>query len=447
MKILYLTNGYKPHRWAGTETYTAGIAEEMTRRGHHVEVICAGNWDVGDNYWNSVTQDEQNGIPVKRINLNWIKSPDPFRYLYDNLAIAEYLTGCLSEIQPDVVHVTSCETLSASILKVVKDAGFPLILSLTDFWFLCPRINLLHANGSNCSGQTSPVECLDCLMHGNRSYLLSKKILPEKILYGTLETISSYTRLTKLRGLRGMAGDMTERKKMLKDALALPDIRVTASSFVQKIYLSASSENDIVVQPYGHDLSWLDAYGGKSKSEVIRFGYIGQIIESKGVHLLLQALNDISSSLFDKFSLVIYGRLDHTPSYGEKIKNLAAHFPNVSFGGIYPHDESAKIFSDIDILLVPSIWYDFPLIIYEAFATRTPVIATNLGGMAEAVSHDVNGLLFEKGNSIDLANQMTRVLTDSGLVEKLKRGIPKVKNIQEEANEFEAMYHKILKSM
>jgi glycosyltransferase involved in cell wall biosynthesis len=83
------------------------------------------------------------------------------------------------------------------------------------------------------------------------------------------------------------------------------------------------------------------------------------------------------------------------------------------------------------------------LIIYEAFATQTPVIATNLGGMAEAVSHEVNGLLFEKGNTKDLANQMARLLVDHGLVEKLKRGIPKVKSIQDEANEFEAMYYSI----
>src|SRR5512134_1897825 len=134
MKILYVTNGYQPQRWAGTETYTAGLAEEMSQRGHDVFVLCAGDWDKGDNYWNGVTQDVQKNIPVRRVNLNWVQAPDPFGYLYDNPVVAEYLRNLLREIKPDVVHVTSCETLSASVIRTVKEVNLPLVLSLTDFW-------------------------------------------------------------------------------------------------------------------------------------------------------------------------------------------------------------------------------------------------------------------------------------------------------------------------
>ena len=89
-------------------------------------------------------------IPVRRINLNWQKSPDPQKYLYNNPAVATFLEDDLNEIKPDVVHVTSCETLSASVLDVVKKANIPLVMSITDFWFLCPRINLLTSQGENC---------------------------------------------------------------------------------------------------------------------------------------------------------------------------------------------------------------------------------------------------------------------------------------------------------
>lgn len=447
MKILYITNGYKPQRWAGTETYTAGIVEEMSRRGHSVSVLCIGDWDKGDKYWNGVTQDVQNNVPVWRINLNWAKAPDPFGYLYDNPSVAEYLKDFLSEFKPDVVHITSCETLSASVICAVKEMNLPLVLSLTDFWFLCPRINLLHGDGSNCNGQTAPVDCLDCKMRDSGAYRVSKKILPEKLLYPLLETVSRYPKLNRIRGLRGLAGNMAERKALLKKQLTLPDYRITASNFVREIFLSNDVTAPIAVQSYGHDLSWLKTYKGKSKSEVIRLGYIGQIIESKGVHLILQALSEIPAVLFDKFSLVIYGNLDHTPTYGRMIKDLATRFPNVTFGGTYSHRDSASVFAGIDVLLVPSIWYDFPLIIHEAFATGAPVIATNLGGMAEVVLHEINGMLFERGSVKDLALQIQRIVSEPELLNNLRLGVPKVKSIQHEVTEFETIYSKVLKNI
>ena len=445
MKILYITNGYKPHRWAGTETYTAGIAEEMAQRRHSVEVLCAGAWDKGDQYWNGVTKDIQNNIPVHRIHVNWAKAPDPFAYLYDNPVVAKYLQRLLCEMQPDAVHVTSCETLSASVLQTVKDMDLPLVLSLTDFWFLCPRINLLHSDGSNCSGQTSAADCLDCKMLDNGKYRQLKKFVPIKLLHPVLEMVAQYPQLTRRRGLRGLAGKMQERKTFLRHSLTLPDQVITASNFVKDIFEANGVSIPIVVQSYGHDLSWLNSYRGKLKSDKIRLGYVGQLIEAKGVHLILQALSEVPDSLMDSFSLVIYGNLDHTPAYGQRLRELAARFSNVSFAGTYQHVESARVFAEIDVLLVPSIWYDFPLIIHEAFATRTPVIATNLGSMAETVLPGLSGLLFERGNEKDLAVQLTRVLSEPGLLKNLQANLPVVKSTREEVTELENLYDTVTK--
>jgi len=444
MKILYLTNGYKPYRWAGTETYTAGIAEEVACRNHVVEVICVGQWDQGENYWNGVTEDFQNGIRVRRINLNWTKSPDPFRYLYHNPIVARYLEKLLREENFDLVHVTSCETLSASIFQTVKNASLPLFFSLTDFWMLCPRINLLHGNGANCNGRTTPDECLACMLMDSNFYHNAGEILPERILLPIFSHLSRYSFFTSKRGLRGWAGDMEERKRLLKHSLTLPDHRITASKFVRDVFIANHVDAPIDVQSYGHDLSWLSSYSGKSKSSLLRLGYIGQVIASKGVHLILQALAYLPQSCLEQISLTIYGNLNHTPSYSKQIRDLASSLPNIIFGGTYQHSESARIYSEIDILLVPSLWFDFPLIIYEAFATQTPVIATNLGGMAEAVSPDINGLLFERGNAGDLALQIRRFLDEPDLLERLRQGISPVRTIQDEVDVLESKYLELI---
>jgi glycosyltransferase involved in cell wall biosynthesis len=237
---------------------------------------------------------------------------------------------------------------------------------------------------------------------------------------------------------------MAERKQMLKHALTLPDCRITASDFVRNVFVANGVTVPINVEPYGHDLGWLNSYTGKSKSNLLRLGYIGQIVGSKGVHLILQALAYLPKDYLERLSVVIYGNMDHIPAYGDKIKNLASGFPNIRFGGTYQHTESAQVYSEIDVLLVPSVWFDFPLIIYEAFASQTPVIATNLGGMAEAVSHGRSGLLFERGNAEDLASQIRHILDEPGLLEQLRGGIPRVRTVQDEVDTLENKYLELI---
>jgi len=260
------------------------------------------------------------------------------------------------------------------------------------------------------------------------------------LLYPMLETISQFPVLTRQRGLRGLAGTMKERKANLKHSLTLPDRVITASKFVKEVFVVNGVTAPITVEPYGHDLSWLQSYQGKSESDKIRFGYVGQLIEAKGVHLILQALSEIPASLLDKLSVAIYGNPNHTPSYGQRLRDLAAKFPNVTFAGTYQHAESGKVFAGIDVLLVPSAWYDFPLIIHEAFATDTPVIATNLGGMAEVVVHNESGLLFERGNVKDLSGQFTRLIMEPGLLKQLRANLPGIKSAREEVSELETIY-------
>ena len=445
MKILFITNGFPPQQWAGTETYTAGLAQELRQRGHEVRVLCGGAWDKGSTYWNGVSDESYQGVKVRRINLNWSLAPDPFGFLYRNPVTADYVAGFVEEIQPDIVHVTSCDILSASVLGIVKDLGLPLVLSLTDFWFLCPRWNLLRSDGENCSGVTSAWECLQCNLLNEKAYRWPSSVLPESIVAPLLTKASQFPLVSRLRGFRGMAGDMSDRKHYLKEALTLPDYRITASEFARDIFVKNGLDVPIHVQAYGHDLRWLESFSGKTESKTLRLGFIGQINYSKGVHLLLQAMQRlVKEGITKEISLAIYGNVEHDPDYSAQLFKMAGNLPNVQFCGVYTHDESGGVFSNIDVLVVPSLWYDFPLIIHEAFATVTPVVATNLGGMAEVVTHNVSGLLFDRGEVEDLAAQLRRILVEPELLQHLRNGVPPVKPIDAEVDELEAIYTKLL---
>ncbi len=446
MRLLYLANGFPPHRWAGTEHYTASLAGAFSRRGASVEVLCVGDWERGRAYFNGSETSVQDGVEVCRLHLNWTRAPDPFGYLFDNPAVAEVVGAHLERRRPDLVHVTSCETLSASVLRVVRGKGIPLVLSLTDFWFLCPRINLLRGDGGACDGATTPWECTRCLAHAAKVYRCPRAVLPESAVATLLTAAGRWPVLNRRRGLRGMVGDMRCRKAFLKDALHWADLRLTASDFVRDVHVANGVTAEILVHAYGHDLDWLAGYAGKTPATRVRVGYVGQLVPSKGVHVLLEAWRRLPAAVSERMSLDVYGALDKVPDYGVRLTGLAEGLTNVRFRGIYDHDDSAEVYASIDVLAVPSLWADFPLVVHEAFATRTPVVATNLGGMAEAVRPGRTGLLFERGNAEDLARQLRRLVDEPDLVDRLRAGIGPVKTVQQEVDELDAMYRGLVTS-
>lgn len=111
--------------------------------------------------------------------------------------------------------------------------------------------------------------------------------------------------------------------------------------------------------------------------------------------------------------------------------------------GEFNHQEVANIFKEIDVLVAPSIWQEnSPLVIQEAFLSKTPVIASRIGGIPELIKDKENGLLFEPGNPDDLYDKMNILINDPHLIKRLKDGIIPPKSIQENALEIEELYMK-----
>lgn len=442
MRILFLTHFYPPTHIGGTETFTHGLAKELLRIGHQVQVLCAGEWDSGDKYWNGYSDQVFENVPVRRLNLNWTKASDVNRYLYDNPVVEQFVKEYLAEVQPDLVHVTSCNTLSASMLRAVKQARLPLVVTLTDFWFICPRVTLLRGDNTNCDGRVTEWDCLECLLSDAKIYRWSKQVLPPSLLESGLTTMSRHGGLTRWPGLRGMAMDVHDRREKLSQALSLADRVLIASESARELYRNSGLTMPIDIVPYGHDLSWLSGYKGKQPSGAVRFGFIGQIAPMKGPQLLIEAFR--KSFQEGQARLLIYGNLDKDPAFGQHLRSLAAERTDIEFRGTYPHEASGRVFSDMDVLVVPSLWNDYPLICNEAFATGTPVIASDFGGMKEFVQHQVSGLVFERGNLDDLSRQLQRFITEPGLLGRLQAGIPRVKSMQEAADEMTDIYRDVL---
>jgi len=446
MRILLVTSFFPPTHTAGTEKRTLGYAVSLQKLGHDVQVVCVGKWDEGDRYWNGYVDEIHQQIPVRRIQLNWTLAPNPNQFLYYNPIVEEYLGNWLTQWKPDIVHITSCLTLSASVIQSAKDKNIPVVLTLTDFWFICPRVNLLKGDGSLCDGQTTAWDCLKCKLWDAGIYHGLSSIFPENINEKILTWASQHPNINRVRGLRGMALDMEHRKAYLSKMLQMADCITAPSTLLGDIINANGLHQNIKVIYSGHDLAWMKNLPPKKPSSLLRIAYIGQIIPIKGVHILLSAFCAVDFE--NQAELLIFGDSNKDRMYFQRLEETSVgHESVVKFNGAFSHEHLGIILSGIDVLVVPSLWYENnPRVIQEAYASKTPVIASNVGGISEFVKDEVNGLLFERGDVDDLAGQLRRFIDEPGLLETLKTGIPNVKNIDEEVHELEQIYQELFQS-
>ncbi|HZW32837.1 MAG TPA: glycosyltransferase family 4 protein [Isosphaeraceae bacterium] len=444
MKVLIATHFFPPNHPGGTEAYTLGLARMLRRKGHASAVICAEDWGKGDSWHPRAVDDEYEGIPVRRLYWNWQLAPNPFVQLYDHPAVNDRLARFLQQSQPDVVHVTSCYTLGAGIIRVARHAGLPVVLTLTDFWFLCPRHTLLRGDGTLCSGPADAVTCLSCLGQGARVYRTATRLFPPAVVARGLLLADHLAGVNRFPGLRGYVGDAMRRLSYLRAVFDEVDVALAPSRFLLETFVRHGFPPErLRYSPYGLDLSWLDTAGQTENGGHLRFGYIGQIDPLKGVDIVVRAFR--AAGVADRAELRIHGDLTKNPRYAALLRQIAAGEPAISFRGPFERAEIAGVYAGIDVLIVPSVWYEnTPIVIAEAFAAGKPVIATNLGGMSEVVRPGVNGLLFERGDVGGLARAIRQLTDDPALLERLRRGIEPVRTIEAEVEDLLDLYARLV---
>jgi glycosyltransferase involved in cell wall biosynthesis len=174
----------------------------------------------------------------------------------------------------------------------------------------------------------------------------------------------------------------------------------------------------------------------------VRFGYIGSLHPHKGVELLLRAF----LGLRGEASLHVHGSAFHSPvshSYWSRIRS-AANSGHIHFHGAYQNDQVREILAGLDVVVVPSLWYEnSPLTIQEAFLAAVPVITAGEGGMAEQVQHGRNGLHFRLGDVADLRARLQQVVDRPELIAELRQGIPPVPDMREHAAAVLQLYHSL----
>ncbi len=400
LKILVVIHGFPPNYMAGSEIYTFNKCTELSKK-HEIFVFTRIEDEFRIPY--KVSESVEDGIHIIRVN-----KPErdyTFRNKYQDFKLAEIFKKVIKKIKPDVVHINHLSHLTVLIVDIIKELNIPIIFTLHDFWMICVRGQLIKDDYSLCLGP-SLENCAKC----NRKYFDSE-IQARQEVESWLATMSR-----------------------INDKV---DLFIAPSQFLKNLYVEYGISNDrIIYMDYGFDKNLLKDIK-KIPSEKIRFGYLGRIIPVKGISQLIEAFNTVDHS---KADLNIYGKPPGSIEYLKKrCENSAIHF----IGG-YDCRDISKVLSDIDVLVVPSLWFEnSPLVIHEAFVARIPVITSNLGGMAELVTDKKNGLLFEPRNIDDLKEKINQFVKNPHLIKELSQ-YTEVRSIQEDVQEIEKIYYKLL---
>jgi glycosyltransferase involved in cell wall biosynthesis len=158
-----------------------------------------------------------------------------------------------------------------------------------------------------------------------------------------------------------------------------------------------------------------------------RFAYFGQLNPFKGIKVLVDAVIRIPSDIWaDSILYVFGGNLEHQPEdFQTSVKELfRIAGRRLRFMGPYKSPDLPNLIREVDWTIVPSTWWEnAPVVIQEAFHHGRPIIASDIGGMAEKVRDGIDGLHFRVSNPESLAEAMTRAIREPELWERLHRGV------------------------
>ncbi len=411
MRIALVVHQFPPEHIGGTEIHTLTLARALVERGHVVSVFYPSNELGADR------QETQYGVPLwQAANPPLPAAANPGRQFwrtFRNRAVEDSFGRFLESFYPDLVHFQHLQNVSARLISLA--ARQPRVLTLHDYWYVCPNSQLLRPDGTLCDGLS--IACVDCAL-SRLGRALPRIVRPLAAL------------------------PLWGRNLYLRSVLRTVDRFVAPSDYVKRIYLEQGLPAEkICVLPHGVSPARLQPSAEPIADVDGRplFGFLGSLAPAKGVHVLVEAFRDMPPEA----GLVLYGDPTVFPAYVERLRRLATH-PGVRFAGPLDHDHVGDALRRLDYLVVPSLWHEtLCMVMDEAHALGVPVIASRLGALTR-VEDGVNGRLFQAGDVMALRQILMELAARPGLRAHYADQLPAVPTVDEQTEEMLALYGELL---
>ena len=333
----------------------------------------------------------------------WQKIKNMPSFIYNSEA-ARKLEKLIQQEKPDVAHIhLMFNSMSVSILPVLRKYGIPVVMSVHDYRLVCPAYTFTDGKGNFCE-RCGSGSYYNCILHkcskGNmaNSLMLSLDSYFRSFFYQPVDYIDRFI-------------------------------------FVSKFAMNKHIEKD---KRYAGKCTYLYNFTPKVKDYSTVKGnyvlYFGRISEEKGIGTLLKAIEQTPD-----IRLKVVG----TGPLLEQFKSLCQ--PNAEFLGFKSGDELWELIHNASFVVVPSEWYENnPLTIIESLMIGTPVIGSNIGGIPELIEEGKTGYIFQPGATDELRNILVKACAVSDA--EYKRMSDAAKKFAEDNFSEENHYERLIKN-
>jgi len=307
------------------------------------------------------------GLPVRWIAIRPFISWSDARN-FDHPAAVDAFRSYLAEVQPDVVHLHSLQTLGGGMVRAAKDAGAATVVTMHDFWWSCARQFLVDRSWVPCS---LVVDAGVCHCEVDHDWLQA-------------------------------------RNGWLREQLDHADL-VLAPSAVAADVLAA---NGVAAHRLQVDENGLDHVPvvvprpPRPAGAPVRFRYAGGANPMKGASVLAEAARRLAARHPDGWELAVHAEAQpFAAAAGGPLPRAVQVLPP------FPPAELDGLLAATDVLLIPSVMREsHSLLTREALLRGVPVITSDSLGPEEVVEPGRNGLVVGTGDPEALAAAMASVV-------------------------------------
>lgn len=358
MRILFVVHQFMPEFAGGTERVTLNLAHAAQADGASVEILTIAQdparWRPGDGEFlsNVVEGVRVTAIPMAEpplTELGFVANPGLAQSAQRFLA---------SRPDFDVAHVTHALRLT-EVVEALADQRVPYVVTLTDFFSLCYRINLVRLNGDLCEGPKDGQAC------------------------------RRFCRQPELAD-----GDYRQRTRRYGELLRRASAVVAVSPYVAEQARAEHPDLRVFVVSNGVDLIRFGRPRPPRRKGVRTVGYLGTVSEAKGALLLARAF---AAAQAPGLKLRIVGPC-YDPAVADEIRELAGTAA-ISLEKPIAADQAPALLGKFDILAAPSqVPESFGLALHEGFAAGLPALVSDLGNQGEAVRASGAGIVLPAGD-------------------------------------------------
>lgn len=386
----------------GDWTYIENMCSLYEERGHRVIPFSMNDdrniqTEYSEYFIENINYKELNKNRNLNTALNVLK-----KSIYSTEA-SKNLEKLLQKVKIDLAHINLIHHfITPAILKVLKNHGIPIIWTLHDYTILCPESTFM--SGDQVCEKCKGGKFYECAVNQCKkgSFMASSMAALENYVHKYLNYYS-YT-----------------------------DHYICPSVFLYEKYKSYGFFPEKLIQIY-HSYSFIPPVSEESQGQARYIIYVGRLEKIKGIYTLLEAMKN---NPYIRLKIVGDGAEE------KKLHNFKSEHSlnNVEFLGKKLKKDILNLIRRAEFLVCPSQCYEIlSFSIIEAMLMGKPVIGANIGGIPETVIHNKTGLLFESGNSAELAEKISSLYNSNELNTMGEQAKKHINKIIDPQRHFEAL--------